>query len=156
MTSYAGRLLQWCQPDWPTCNSVSFCVHKYKGNWATNKMLIRAGFCQQLLPHVVDTVRRQNGFAGLSMRLIWGVRKDLCLGGLLQHACNVNEWVAVSTVAPVQQLSLVPALPIPISKLWMRFKCFHDAGTAILRVSIGRTSASGNHLQVWRVVHIKN
>ncbi len=119
-------------------------------------MLITAGFYQQLLPPVVNTVRRQNRFAERSRRHKSGARKVLCWGVLLQHVCNVNEWVAVSTVAPVQQLFLVPALSIPIYKLFMRLKCFHDAGTAILRVSIGRTSAGGHHLQEWRVVHIKN
>ena len=100
--------------------TASYVVYtSIKGNWATNEMLIMAGFCKQLLPLVVDTVRCQNRCAGRSRTLFSGVRIDLCCGGLLQHVCNVNEWIAVSTVAPVQQLSLVPGLPIPLSKFFM-------------------------------------
>lgn len=33
---------------------------RIKGNWATNEMLIIAGFCKQFLKLIVDTVRRQN------------------------------------------------------------------------------------------------
>ena len=99
--------------------TASYVVYtSIKGNWATNEMLIMAGFCKQFLKLIVDTVRRQN-LAGMSRRLIWHVHNDLCCSRRLQHVCNVNEWIAVSTVAPVQQLSLVPGLPIPLSKFFM-------------------------------------
>jgi hypothetical protein len=129
------------------CYSVSCCVHKYKGNWATNEMLITAGFCQQLLKPLVDNIRRQKLFAGHSRRVIWGVRNNLRLGGLLQHFCNVNEWVAVSTVSDGKQLFLDPGLPIPRFKPFMRGKREHDPGAAILCVTVCRTSAGGYHLQ---------